>query len=54
MCIISWEIESVHNKKIIAAEVNNDKQLTIYSNKVDTENPVAMICHIQMPALDRL
>lgn len=43
MCIISGEIESVCDTKIIAAKVNNDKQLTIYSNKVDTERPVAMI-----------
>lgn len=45
MCIISGEIERVYGTKIIAAKVKgqSDKQLTIYSNEVDTQNPVSMI-----------
>ena len=46
MCIISGEIERVGDTKIIAAPVENGRQLIVYSNavkKTNEQNPVAMI-----------
>lgn len=43
MCIISGKIEKVSNTEILAANIGNNKQLTVYSNKVQTHIPVAMI-----------
>lgn len=44
MCIISGEIEKVSNTNIIAAKINKNAQLTVYSNTVEiNKDPVAMI-----------
>ncbi len=44
MCIISGEVNKVSNTRILVAPLNKGKrQLTVYSNQVNIDNPVAMI-----------
>lgn len=48
MCMIIGEIEKVSDTNILVAKIKSkstqkDYQLTVYSNKVNTENPVAMV-----------
>lgn len=44
MCIISPpEVEEISNTTIFIAPVINNRQLTVYSNTVEVDNPVAMI-----------
>lgn len=43
MCIIVGQVEQISNTKIMAAVLNGGRQLTVYSNAVDTKAPVAMV-----------
>lgn len=46
MCLINGNIEKVSKTKILAANIGNGRQLTVYSNEVKlplSKNPVAMI-----------